>query len=326
MRRRDFVTLVGSAAVAWPVGARAQPKPPPAIGFLTSLSQRAFSTQSAAFLQGLKEKGFTEGRDFTIEYRFAEGRYDRLAEMADELMRRPLAVLATSGGTLPARAAKAAARNTPIVFGTADDPVAAGLVNSLSRPGGNLTGVSFINGELTAKNLDFIHTLVPSANLIAVLINPTNPSADTQLRDAELAAAAIGVKILPVKASTEQQIEAAFTALVQEHAGALIVETDPQFFRPALFAALSARYSVPAIYFFREYVAAGGLISYGASLSDSYRQIGIYVARILNGEKPADLPIMQPTRFELVINLSATKALGLTVPDKLLVAADELIE
>jgi len=290
-------------------GSARQQKPPPAIGFLTSLSQRTFSNQSAAFLQGLKERGFAEGRDFAIEYRFAEGQYDRLAKMADELMRRPLAVLVTSGGTLPAQAAKTAAANIPIVFGTADDPVAAGLVNSLSRPGGNLTGVSFINGELTAKNIDIIHALVPSANLIAVLINPTNQSADTQLRDAELAASALGVKIFPVKASTQQQIETAFAALVQEHAGALIAETDPQFFRPSLLAALSARYSVPAIYFFREYVAAGGLISYGASLSDSYPQIGIYVARILSGEKPADLPIVQPTKFELVINLSATKAL-----------------
>jgi putative ABC transport system substrate-binding protein len=282
MRQRDFVTLFASAAVAWPAVGRTQQKPPPAIGFLTSLSQRTFSNQSAAFLQGLKERGFTEGRD--IEYRFAEGQYDRLAKMADELMRRPLAVLVTSGGTLPAQAAKAAATNIPIVFGTADDPVDAGLVNSLGRPGGNLTGVSFINGELTAKNIDIIHALVPSANLIAVLINPTNPSADAQLRDAELAASALGVKIFPVKASTQQQIETAFAALVQEHAGALIAETDPQFFRPSLLAALSARYSVPAIYFFREYVAAGGLISYGASLSDSYRQIGIYVARILSGE------------------------------------------
>jgi putative tryptophan/tyrosine transport system substrate-binding protein len=325
MRRREFITLVGSAAVAWPVVARTQQKPPPTIGFLTSLSQRAFSVQGTAFLQGLKERGFTEGRDFTVEYRFAEGQYDRLAKMADELLRRPLAVLTTSGGTLPARAAKAAT-NIPIVFGTADDPVAAGLVSSLSRPGGNLTGVSFVSGELTAKNLDLIHALLPSANLIAVLINPTNPSTDTQLRDAELAAAAIGVKILPIKASTEQQIEAAFAASVQEHAGALLVETDPQFFRPSLFASLSVRYSVPAIYFFREYVAAGGLMSYGASISDSYRQIGMYVARILNGEKPADLPIVQPTKFELVINLSAAKALGLTVPDKLLVSADEVIE
>jgi putative tryptophan/tyrosine transport system substrate-binding protein len=325
MRRRDFITLAAGAALAWPPAARAQQKPPPAIGFLTSLSQRAFSTQSAAFLQGLKERGFNEGRDFTIEYRFAEGQYDRLAKMAEELVRRPLAVLATSGGTLPARAAKAAT-NIPIVFGTADDPVAAGLVNSISRPGGNLTGVSFVSGELTAKNLEFIHTLVPSANLIAVLINPTNPHADAQLRDAEVAAAAIGVKILAVKASTEQQIEAAFAASVQERAGALIVETDPLFFRPAHFAALSTRYSVPAIYFFREYVAAGGLISYGANLSDSYRQIGVYVARILKGEKPADLPIVQPTKFELVINLSAAKALGLTVPDKLLVAANEVIQ
>jgi putative tryptophan/tyrosine transport system substrate-binding protein len=238
-----------------------------------------------------------------------------------------VAVLAASGGTAVARAAKSATGSIPIVFATADDPVATGLVTSLNRPGGNLTGVSLISGVLSAKNLELLHDLVPTAKLIAVLVNPNSPSAEIQLKDAQDAANRIGVGILVLKASTEREVESAFATVLAEHAGAMVVVADPFFFlRREQFVALAARHAVPTIHFFREFVTAGGLMSYGTSLSDGYRQIGIYVGRILKGEKPADLPIVQPTRFEMVINLEAAKALGLTVPNNLLVAADEVIE
>jgi putative ABC transport system substrate-binding protein len=226
-----------------------------------------------------------------------------------------------------ARAAKSATASIPIVFATADDPVATGLVTSLNRPGGNLTGVSLISGVLSAKNLELLHELVPTTKLIAVLVNPNSPSAEIQLKDAQDAANRIGVGILVLKASTEREVESAFATVLAEHAGAMVVVADPFFFlRREQFVALAARHAVPTIHFFREFVTAGGLMSYGTNLSDGYRQIGIYVGRILKGEKPADLPIVQPTRFEMVINLEAAKALGLTVPNNLLVAADEVIE
>jgi putative ABC transport system substrate-binding protein len=326
MRRREFVIL-GGAAAAWPLTARAQQPAKPVIGFLSSGSERSFAPQASSFLHGLKEMGYVDTQNVAITYRWAEGQYDRLAMMANDLVRAPVAVLAASGGTAVARAAKSATGSIPIVFATADDPVATGLVTSLNRPGGNLTGVSLISGVLSAKNLELLHDLVPTAKLIAVLVNPNSPSAEIQLKDAQDAANRIGVGILVLKASTEREVDSAFAAVLAEHAGAMVVVADPFFFlRREQFAALAARHAVPTIHFFREFVTAGGLMSYGTSLSDGYRQIGIYVGRILKGEKPADLPIVQPTRFEMVINLEAAKALGLTVPNDLLVAADEVIE
>lgn len=327
MKRREFIVIVACGVAVWPIGVCAQQPTIPVIGFLSSGSQQAFSPLAASFLLGLKAAGFVEGQSVVIEYRWADGQYDRLAKMANELALRPVAVLVTSGGTVSAEAAKAATKTIPIVFATADDPVAAHLVASLSRPGSNLTGVSFISGELSAKNLELLHQLVPTARLIGVLANPKSPSAEVQLNDAQLAADRLGVKILVLKATTDAEIDTAFATLLHENAGALVVLADPFFYlRRDRFAALAARYAIPAIYFFREFVTAGGLISYGTNLTNAYRQIGVYAGRILKGEKPFNLPVVQPTAFEMVINLSAAKALGLTVPDKLLVAADEVIE
>jgi putative tryptophan/tyrosine transport system substrate-binding protein len=328
MRRREFLAILGSAAAAVrPLATRAQQTTKPVIGFLSSGSERSFVPQAAAFLAGLKEMNYVDRQNVAITYRWAEGQYDRLATMASELVRAPVTVLAASGGTAVARAAKSATTTIPIVFTTADDPVATGLVASLNRPGGNLTGVSVISGVLGAKHVELLHELVPSAKLIAVLVNPHSPSAEIQLKDAQDAASRIGVKIMVLKASTEPEIDSAFATVLQEHAGGMIVVADPFFFlRREQFGALAARHAVPTIHSFREYVTAGGLMSYGTSLSDGYRQMGLYVGRILKGEKPADLPIVQPTKFEMVINLVAAKALGLTVPNSLLVAADEVIE
>jgi putative tryptophan/tyrosine transport system substrate-binding protein len=299
----------------------------PVIGFLNSLSQRAFAPETAAFLQGLKSMGFVEGQNLGVEYRWAEGQYDRLPGMADELVRRPVAVLATSGGTVAARAAKAATATIPIVFATADDPVAAGLVASLNRPGGNLTGVSWIGGALRAKNLQLIHELVPAADLVAMLVNPSSPSAEVQSKEVQQAAGPIGTKILILNASTDGEIDAAFATLAQERAGALIVSTDPFLrTRREQLVALAARHAVPTTYFLREFVATGGLMSYGTNLAASFRQAGIYTGRILKGDKPADLPVQQSTRFELAINVKTAKTLGLEVPTTLLATADEAIE
>jgi putative tryptophan/tyrosine transport system substrate-binding protein len=310
MRRRQFITLLGGAA-AWPLAARAQQQSMPVIGFLSSGSQRAFAPLTGAFLQGLRELGYHDGKNVTIAYRWAEGQYDRLSTMAIELVHLPAAVLVASGGTVTGRAAQAATTTIPIIFTTADDPVAAGLVASLNRPGSNLTGVSFISGALGAKNLELLHELVPTANPIAVLVNPTSPSAEVQSKDARDTANAIGVRILVMQAGTERDIDAAFATLLQEHAGALVVAADPFFYqRRNQFVELAAHHAVPAIYFFRDYVVAGGLMSYGTSLTDAYRQVGIYVGRVLKGEKPADMPVQQPTKFELVINLKTAKALS----------------
>jgi putative tryptophan/tyrosine transport system substrate-binding protein len=258
MRRREFVIL-GGAAAAWPLTARAQQPAKPVIGFLSSGSERSFAPQASSFLQGLKEMGYVDKQNVAITYRWAEGQYDRLAMMANDLVRAPVAVLAASGGTAVARAAKSATASIPIVFATADDPVATGLVSSLNRPGGNLTGVSLISGVLSAKNLELLHDLVPTAKLIAVLVNPNSPSAEIQLKDAQDAANRIGVGILVLKASTEREVDSAFAAVLAEHAGAMVVVADPFFFlRREQFAALAARHAVPTIHFFREFVTAGG--------------------------------------------------------------------
>lgn len=327
MRRREFVAVLGGATIAWPLRALAQRPAKPVIGFLSSGSQRTFGHYAVALVQGLKETGYVDGVDVTIEYRWADGQYDRLSAMADELVRQPVAVLVTSGGAVVAQAAKAMTATIPIVFSTADDPVAVGLVASLNRPGGNLTGVAFLSTQLTAKRLELIRELVPQARSFAILLNPNSPESETITKDAQAAADIIAAKILVLKATTEREIELVFTTLVREGADALILGTDPFFYiRRDQIVALAARNAVPTVYFLREFVTAGGLISYGTSFAEGYRQMGSYAGRILKGEKPADLPVMQPTKFEMVINLKAAKALGLTVPDKLLVAADEVIE
>jgi putative ABC transport system substrate-binding protein len=298
----------------------------PVIGFLGSTSPGPAAPLLAAFHQGLHEAGYVEGRNVAIEYRWAEGQYDRLPELAADLVGRKVDVIATSGGPVPARAAKNATAKIPIVFVTGD-AVGDGLVVSLARPGGNLTGFSVVAGELNPKRLDLLSELVPQAGVIALLVNPNNPNAERIMRDVREAARDKGLQFHILKASTEGEIDAAFAALVQLHAGALVVGADPFFAsRGDQLVALAARHAVPAIYWGREFAAAGGLISYGPSVTGMYHQAGVYVGRILAGAKPADLPVQQPTRFELVVNLKTAKALGLTVPQSILARADEVIE
>jgi len=325
MRRRDFVILLAGAMGGRPFAVRAQQKAMPVIGFLGSTSRNA--PLVAAFLEGLAETGYVEGQNAAIEYRWAEGRYDRLPALAAELVKRGVDVIVTQGGIPPTRAAKSATSTIPIVFAVGTDPVEDGLVASLARPGGNLTGVTFMMTELNSKRLELLTELVPQARVIALLVNPNNPSAERTMRDVQEAARAKGVQLLILKAGTESEIDAAFASFVQQHAGALLVGNDPFFnSRREQLGALALRHAVPAIYEAREYVAAGGLISYGTSLTAANRLKGIFVGRILNGTKPADLPVQQPTTFELVINLNTAKVLGLTVPPSLLARADELIE
>jgi putative ABC transport system substrate-binding protein len=326
MRRRDFISLVGGAA-AWPLAARAQQAAMPVIGFLSGSSLRSLSGQIAAFHQGLGEIGFVEGQNVRIEYRWAEEHYDRLPTLATEIIAQRVNVIAATGGTASAVAAKAATSTIPIVFNTGGDPVQQGLVASLNRPSGNITGVSFLANTLQAKQFELLHELVPDAPLFAVIVNPANPNFETDLRALNMAGSALGQKILVVKASNENDIGLGFQAIVQQKAGGLVVISDPFLIsQREQLVALSARYAVPAIYALREYAVAGGLMSYGASLSAAYRLVGIYTGRILKGEKPADLPVQQSTKVELVINLKTAKTLGLTVPLALLTRADEVIE
>jgi putative tryptophan/tyrosine transport system substrate-binding protein len=324
MRRRELMLVLGGAMTA-ASGLRAQQKAIPVIGFLGSTSRNA--PLVAAFLEGLAETGYVEGQNAAIEYRWAEGRYDRLPALAAELVKRGVDVIVTQGGIPPTRAAKSATSTIPIVFAVGTDPVEDGLVASLARPGGNLTGVTFMMTELNSKRLELLTELVPQARVIALLVNPNNPSAERTMRDVQEAARAKGVQLLILKAGTESEIDAAFVSFVQQHAGALLVGNDPFFnSRREQLSALALRDAVPAIYEAREYVAAGGLISYGTSLTAANRLKGIFVGRILNGTKPADLPVQQPTKFELVVNLNTAKALGLTVPQTILARADEVIE
>ena len=326
MKRREFITLLGGVAAAWSFAVRAQ-QGIPMIGFLRSTSATASADLVAALRRGLTEAGYTEGQNLAIEYRWAENQGERLPGLVADLIRRQCAVI-IAGGDAVAHAAKAATASIPIVFATGEDPVKVGLVASLNRPGGNLTGISFYNSaDLHSKQLEFLREVVPKAAVIGLLVNPTQAAAESQQSDAQMAARALGKQILIVNASSEHDFDMAFATLAQQRAGALLIAGSAFFTgqRDRL-VALAARYALPTIYTLREFVAAGGMMSYGGSLTDAYRQVGVYAGRILRGEKPADLPVTLPTKFELVINLKTVKALGLTVPDELLVAADEVIE
>jgi putative tryptophan/tyrosine transport system substrate-binding protein len=326
MRRREFITLLGGAAV-WPLAARAQQPAMPVIGFLGSEASNQFAGRLQAFREGLNEAGFVEGRNVAIEYRWAESQYDRLPALAVDLVRRKVAAIAAT--TTPALlAARAATTTIPIVFLTGSDPVEVGLVASLNRPGGNMTGVGNLTVETSAKQLQLLHELVPTATVVALLVNPKNPIlAETLSKNFEAAGRAMRQQIRVVSAGTERDIDTAFADLVQRGTGALVVGNDSFFnSRPDLFVTLAARHALPAIYPYREFVAAGGLMSYGANQAESYRLVGIYAGKILKGEKPADLPVQQSAKVELVINLKTAKALGLTVPLALLGRADEVIE
>jgi len=325
MRRRELMLLLGGAAISWPRALRAQQKAMPVIGYLGAGSPGPSAPFVAAFRKGLGESGYVEGQNVAIEYRFAEGRDDQLPALAADLVGRKVDVIVTFGGGAP-RAAKAASQTIPIVFAIGGDPIAIGLVASLARPGGNVTGVGWLGGELTSKRLELISELVPHARAIALLVNPNNPGASV-VREMQEAARTKGVQLPILYAGTESEIDAAFASLVQGNADALVVPAEPFInSRRQQIVALAARHAVPAIYGIREYVAAGGLISYGASLTAVYRQAGVYAGTILKGAKPADLPVQQPTKFELVINLKTATALGLTVPQSFLMRADEVIQ
>jgi len=324
IKHREFITLLGGAAVAWPLAAHAQ-QPMPVIGLLDAASAAERTEFMAAFRQGLADAGYVEGQNVAIEYRWAEGRYDRLPELAADLVRRRVSVIATPGTTAAAIAAKAATTTIPIAFGVAGDPGKLGLVTSLNRPGGNATGVNFFTNELTAKRLQLLREMVPAAKRMALLTNPTDRINEATLRDVEAAAA--GQQVLALEAATGPEIDTAFESLAREKVDALFV-TGGAFFsaRRVQLAVLAARYAVPATYSQRIFVEAGGLMSYGTPLADTFRQVGIYVARILKGANPADLPVMQATKFELVINLNTARALRFQVPPSLLALADEVIE
>ncbi len=326
MRRREFITLLGGAVIAWPLAAPAQQPGMPVVGFLGTRASGDDPQLLTAFRQGLKEASYVEGQNVAIEYRFAENQYDRLAALAADLVQRHVGLIAANG--FAAQAAKAATATIPIVFTAGFDPVEVGLVASLNRPGGNITGVSILDVELGPKRLELLHQLVPTVTNIAVLVNPSDAArAETTVKELQTAAHTLGLQLHTLNASTDRDFDAVFASLAQLQAGGLVIGGEPFFnSRSEQLGALTIRHAVPTIYQFRAFAAAGGLASYGASLTDAYRQAGLYTGRILNGERPADLPVVQSTKVELIINLKTAKALGITVPLSLLGRADEVIE
>jgi putative ABC transport system substrate-binding protein len=327
MRRRDFLTLLSGAATTWPLAARAQRSALPVIGFLAGESPELYSDRLRGFRQGLKEAGFAEGQNVAVEYRWAEGRNERLPELAADLARLNVNVIVDGGGFPAALAAKAASATIPIVFQVGSDPVERGLVASLNRPGGNITGVVSLNGELGSKELELLHQLVPAARTLAILINPTNPGSQFLAKDRDAAASTLGLELHILTATSAAEFDAVFARLADVHAGGLVIYADPFLqAQGEKLAGLALQHRLPAIAQTRAFVAAGGALSYGASIVEQLRQVGIYTGRILKGEKPADLPVQQTTKIDLIINLKTAMALGITVPLELLIRADELIE
>jgi putative ABC transport system substrate-binding protein len=328
VKRREFISLIGGAAVAWPLTARGQQSALPVIGFLDRRSPDALADRLRAFRQGLKDTGYVAGENVAIEYRWAENQVDRLPVLAAELARQPLAVIVASGGAAVALRVKAATATIPIVFGVGDDPVRLGLVASFARPGGNATGINFLNQEVASKRLRLLHELVPNAVRVALLVNPANASGtETALRIVQEAAPTIGLQIQILKASTSREIDAAFATIERERPDALFVSGDAFFISRAVqFATLTARSRIPATYSLRDYVAVGGLMSYGTDFTEAFRQVGVYTGKILKGARPTDLPVTQSTKFELVINLQTARSLGIEVPAGVLSIADEVIE
>jgi len=327
MRRREFITLGGGAVIAWPLTAHAQQPAMPVIGWLSARSPAEAASVLQAFRQGLGQVGYFEGKNVTIEYRWAEGRYDRLPALAAELVSRQVTVIAATGGEPSPLAAKAATTTIPIVCTLGGDPVETGLVASLNQPGGNLTGTTIMTLEMASKRVDLVHQIAPTATAVAMLINPRFPGARAEAREVQHAARSLGIDINLLNASTESEIDAAFTAIVEQRNGALIIGTDPFLLgqRDQL-VRLAARHMIPTIYFLREFVEAGGLMSYGPNIANGYRQAGVYVGLILNGANPAVLPIVRPTQFQIYLNIKTAKALGLQIPPLLLALADEVIE
>jgi putative tryptophan/tyrosine transport system substrate-binding protein len=327
MRRREFVTFVCGAAVAWPLAARAQQSALPVVGLLSTGTQESDAFRAAAVRQGLAEAGYVEGRNVGFEYRRAEDHYERLPALATELVRRDVAVIVAMGGNTSAAAAKSATATIPIVFAIGGDPIKMGFVAGLNRPGGNMTGVSFLNDALVEKQFEVMHETVPKTALIGFLVNPANANADSDTKNALAAAESVGQKITVIEARTDSELETAFVTLVQQRAGALLVGSDPFFAnRRDKLVELAGRHKVPGIYALREFAVIGGLMSYGTSITEAHRIAGLYAGRILKGEKPADLPVQQSTKVELVINLKTAKAFGLTVPPHIVARADEVIE
>ena len=324
MKRREFIAGLGSAAV-WPLAAKPQPRP--VIGFLNSSSPETYAYLVTAFRQGLKKAGYIEGQNVEIEYRWASGQYDQLPELAADLVHRRVDVIAATGGSPSALAAAQATTTIPIVFSVGSDPLRLGIVASLNRPGGNVTGVSYLSGPLTAKQLELLHEAVPKATAIGILLNPTNPLTDPAAKEVAMAAQALGLQLNILKASSESEIDEAFRTFTQHRAEALLVATDMFFSgRVHQFVALTASHRLPACYDRREFVIAGGLMSYGASLVEGYGQVGVYVGRILSGVNPGDLPVLQPSKFDLAVNLKTAMSLGIEIPPQLLARADEVIE